>query len=466
MRLRSLSLYNFGPYKGEQRLVFPTEPGRPVLVVFGANERGKTSILNAMRWVLYGKALDRSASEIDLAKLVNRKSAEAGDWEIRVTLEFESEGCVYELRRVGKPREMVLTPKSGRDFDVRSYLKRDGSALPGDEVKQEINRFIPEQISRFYLFDGELLQEYEALLREGSELGRKIRGAIEQILGVPTLINGRDDLGSLYKEARKVLARESKHVDALNSFVVQHNQLDEEVRQQEEDLEKLRERRNEYSARGQEISDELEGTETAREIEAELKSRERERIRLREQEGEYRAERLTALGEAWKDLLQPRLHVRRETLSEEMGKAEEQIKQRGALASQIDTIQRLLEHGHCSVCEGEVSPERQRELGDRLGALRVELRELEDASSRMTTIGADLKVLHRLSGTGQLERAARSEAEIRKAAFRQEQIIGEVEQLKEQLPWAQHGSDRGASAGAGRYAEAAREDGIRDQPDH
>ena len=52
--------------------------------------------------------------------------------------------------------------------------------MGGDQIESEIDQIAPEQISRFFLFDGELLGEYESLLIEGSEQGRQL--ALEDIL--------------------------------------------------------------------------------------------------------------------------------------------------------------------------------------------------------------------------------------------------------------------------------------------
>ena len=433
MTLNSLTLSNFGPYKGTQTLAFPTDPGRSVLVVFGANMRGKTSLLNALRWALYGRALDRSAAEIDVSKLVNRDAAASGDWSMSVDLTFEAGGHTYRLHRAAVARDSVLTPKSSRDFDHQVHLQRDGDALSLDEIKRQVNRLLPEDISRFYLFDGELLQEYEALLREGSELGREIRRAIEQILGVPALLNGRDDLTTLYKEARKVLATDSKHVDALNDYVRQHNQLDAEVRELEVDLERLRQTKGGHTRRLQSIGVELEGTQAARAAERDIRAREHQRATLREQEDADRDLRLIALADAWSDLLQPRLDLRRETLSRDLDEAQQQLRDRGALDAQVQTIEDLLETGVCAVCESPVGDERQQLLGDRLGELRAQLRAVKETSGRLTELGADLKAINRLAPTGRLAEAARLERAVRAAVFRQEQLAGEIDDLKEQL---------------------------------
>src|SRR4028118_1286499 len=57
MHLREVKVRNFGPYYGEQELAFGEE--RPIVLVHGENMRGKTSLLNSVRWAPYGRALDR-----------------------------------------------------------------------------------------------------------------------------------------------------------------------------------------------------------------------------------------------------------------------------------------------------------------------------------------------------------------------------------------------------------------------
>jgi DNA sulfur modification protein DndD len=68
----------------------------------------------------------------------------------------------------------VATPSRPEDFLVTVHLSRNGVQMSGDQIESEIDQIAPEQISRFFLFDGELLGEYESLLIEGSEQGRQI----------------------------------------------------------------------------------------------------------------------------------------------------------------------------------------------------------------------------------------------------------------------------------------------------
>ena len=197
MKLTSLAVENFMPYKGEMRLDFPQDPNRNVMVVFGENMRGKTSLLNALRWGFYGKALGRHLRELPLNELHNKEAALEGSWAMEVSIRFEAEGHRYDLRRRATKRSTVAQPSRPEDFEVVVGLQRDGVAISGYLIDAEINRFAPEQVSRFFLFDGELLQEYETLLIEGSDQGKRIKDAIEQVLGVPTLVDVDRKLTSL-----------------------------------------------------------------------------------------------------------------------------------------------------------------------------------------------------------------------------------------------------------------------------
>jgi DNA sulfur modification protein DndD len=203
MKLLSLTTKNFMPYKGDSRIEFPKDDFRNVMLVFGDNMRGKTSLMNAIRWGFYQRALGRHSQTIALHKILNDEAALEADWTFEVHIEFEADGHSYDLRRRAEKRSTVAVPQPPEDFQVQVYLQEDGIPVQGDLIESKINLVAPEQVSRFFLFDGELLQEYETLLIEGSEQGRQIKDAIEQVLGVPALTNGRDELGTLLKAAQK-----------------------------------------------------------------------------------------------------------------------------------------------------------------------------------------------------------------------------------------------------------------------
>lgn len=218
MKLRAITMNNFMPYKGKTRLEFPLDEFRNVMLVFGDNMRGKTSFLNALRWGFYERAIGRHSLPIPLHELPNKDAALEDDWTVEVHIEFEANGHVYDLRRRAEKRALVAVPQRPEDFHVQVFLKKDGMPIQGDLVEAEINLVAPEQVSRFFLFDGELLQEYETLLIEGSEQGRQIKEAIEKVLGVPALIYGRDELATLLRAAQKNQQQDLQRVKGLEGL--------------------------------------------------------------------------------------------------------------------------------------------------------------------------------------------------------------------------------------------------------
>src|SRR5689334_13831272 len=55
MKLIALELTDFRQFRGTQTVHFAGKEPRNVTVVFGANGTGKTTLLNAFTWALYGE---------------------------------------------------------------------------------------------------------------------------------------------------------------------------------------------------------------------------------------------------------------------------------------------------------------------------------------------------------------------------------------------------------------------------
>ena len=116
-------------------------------------------------------------------------------------------------------------PEQHSDYDVKHFLQRDGEVLGPGQATAEIERIMPEKIARFFLFDGELLQEYEDLLRNESDMGRQISEAIEQILGVPVLTRSRATLAKLLDDYGKKEAKSAQANTITSELGTQMNVL-------------------------------------------------------------------------------------------------------------------------------------------------------------------------------------------------------------------------------------------------
>jgi DNA sulfur modification protein DndD len=354
LSIRRISLTDFGPFKNEQHVEFPAESG--VSIIYGENMRGKTTLLNAIRYALFGKVITRGENRAMLHQMANWETAkEKGKYGFKVVLDFEHEGCKYQLTREHRPRVGITTPQTDIDYQQDCYLRKDGTVLGPDFRDSELARIMPETVSRFFLFDGELLQQYEELLRNESEMGRNIKEAIERILGVPVLTNGRTDLGELLKDAQK---REAK--------AAQKNQKTQSLGNQHEALLKQRDGLQEETDR---LKKEMETLRTSKASREDLlrkwektKGLLDERNRLQEEitnaetrlkEKEERRQDLLAV--AWKGLLNSRIRATRDSQEQDLRSSRDAYQRALVSSDMAEKLRKALYDGQCSTCGQDLS---------------------------------------------------------------------------------------------------------------
>lgn len=142
-------------------------------------------------------------------------------------------------------RSSVVGTKNTKEFcDVGLSLRfRVPVSGPEQEmVDNVLTRVLPAQISRFFLFDSKLLQEYEELLQDESEVGRMIFESIERILEVPILKRGRAHLMTLVDEASSEATREasrSKQTLAIGTALEQAGERKEAIKKIDANIKKL-----------------------------------------------------------------------------------------------------------------------------------------------------------------------------------------------------------------------------------
>ena len=433
MKLISLSASNFMPYKGKFEIAFPADPDRNVMLVFGDNMRGKTSLLNALRWVFYGKALGRHSREIPLHELLNKDAALEGDWQVDACIVFEADGQRFELRRRATKRVLVSKPTRPEDYDVVRHLKKDGMVVPDHLIDGEINRIAPEQVSRFFLFDGELLQEYESLLVEGSEQGRKIKDAIEQVLGVPTLIHGRDEAQTLLKGAQKQQSKDLEKVAGLEKQTERQVNLQVQRESFEKDLQLLSDMQKKTRSDRADLDDFIDQTEAIHEAKAQLTTKIDRRNEIIGRQDSLVQERLALLKDAWRELLRPQLTLKLEQLNESHSGLTAQVISRSRVETRIDQLKQSLETKMCPSCGQEVHPEQREKAGAELGTLEAQIRTMTVDAEAMLRVSAEIRDLNRLLRAGPASRLADVDRELARMSVDLTKTENEIEKLSDQI---------------------------------
>ena len=439
MKLIRLTLKNFMPYKGETILEFPQDPSRNTLVVLGDNMRGKTSLLNGIRWAFYGKAQGRHLRSIPLHLMPNREATAAGDWTMEARIEFEAGGSQYDLRREAKKKPMVSQPSRPEDFQVFAHLKKDGSAIPANDIETEINKFAPEQVSRFFLFDGELLQEYEELLIEGSEQGKKIKEAIEQALGVPALTNGRDDLQILKKQAQKEQAKEATKVKGLESIAEQFSKWSGKRDIFDNDLIDLKEKHATVKEERQSLEDEISASESVLAQKSELDAKLARRDEIAKELKDKNDLKLSLAGEAWRDMLRPKITAKKARLQMLQEVATRDFNQRAKLQFQIQQLQDHMSDSLCPTCHQKIENKDRESQQRQLGEFLSQLEKLGASSVDIEAINRNLKSLDAVLGSPIKDRLLDVDEDLTKLEIDSAKIDTRIDQLRADL--AEKGTD-------------------------
>ena len=397
LSLRRLEIAGFGPFADRAVLTFPDQRG--VTVVYGENMRGKTSLMNAIRYAFLGEIQGRGERTRGILSACNRDLAAEGKFGFHIGLSLRYEGADFELMREVTPK--IAVPQRDEDFTTVVALRRGGVVLGPAERTALLREMLPKDVARFFLFDGELLDQYAELLINESDAGRVISEAIEHILGVPVLRDARDHLMALASIASRASAKEaSKHqkTEAIGNALQSANDM-KEAHEQERDRKTA----------------ELEDLLTERElIETELRHQEAyatavERLdRAREDRKAARvaqevkaAELKVAMKDAWRTVVEEPVTAAKVAAQEAVEEAFSTL----VTSLRIDAI----ENHHCRTCDQDVP---------------------EDVRSRLTaSLPSDAATADVEDHAGTAALTRRSELD----GFKQKDVRGEVRLIWEAL---------------------------------
>jgi DNA sulfur modification protein DndD len=231
MILERLVLENFRQFKGRQEIVFSDLRERNVTIVHAENGFGKTTLLKALLWALYGRdgLMGSDGKEEDFEKpdeIVHEglaiRAKDSNAIAATVQLAFKHDMDRYILTRRLTLAQQRLNPKQ---TEMTLEVMRDGQTFVLDRPQQRIQSIIPDGISHFLFFNGERIN-YLAMERNSD----KVTEAIQQMLGLKLLRTTIDDLrhqnvrGKLRNEQRDSTSDEKRDlIEQLSALQLNHD---------------------------------------------------------------------------------------------------------------------------------------------------------------------------------------------------------------------------------------------------
>jgi len=290
MKITEITLRNFKPFYGEVTFNPTTEPGKPLLLMRGKNDAGKTSFHSAFRFCLYGPE-DNSEKN----SLINRTAAREGDGEAGVVISFEHADEIFTVERMVEFSQVDSADDRQASNIYRQVRDASGDVIVGKsagtkEYKMFINRILPENVADFFFFDAEELNRFEESHDD------EVREAIETVLGIQEIENAISDLGKKKNEYQREFTdirstieeneerkRELEEVQERIDEISDEDGEDGEIAGINEDLETKRATLDTVKEKIADLSDTAEKRDRMSEIEEEVKKLKEERAEKKDE---------------------------------------------------------------------------------------------------------------------------------------------------------------------------------------
>lgn len=236
MIFEKLEIENFGIYQGAHTVDLSVEAGKPVILFGALNGGGKTTFLDALQLVLYGKhakCSNRAAMAYGnfLASCKNRFAP--ADAQVMLSLSFLHR-TDNKIRRFDIERSWQVKGMEAKE-KVRVLCDYQYDEHLSQYWDEFVNEFIPLSLSDLFFFDGEKIENL-AHPQRSSEL---VKTGIESLLGLDLLSQLQIDLSQLDKRRRSgnvdqsVMAKVSTCEDEMSL----HNMVISDLKKEIADLE-------------------------------------------------------------------------------------------------------------------------------------------------------------------------------------------------------------------------------------
>ena len=263
MLIKSITLNNFRQFKGKQTLEFSTDDKKNVTVLLGDNTFGKTTILQAFNWCLYGVADFPKDSNPDFLLNLEVANEQAGiekKCEVYVELVLEHKNTEYVVLRKQAYVDRAYGNWNSLNSQLMVSYKENGitKQVREGEERNIINGILPQSLSGYFFFDTERVSD----ISTRKDLSEAVKG----LLGLAAVGNARKHLGSRTlkataigqwngaldssgderaREAVETISRESDKIELLREEIANANkELDSLNIKKEKIAEILRDNQN------------------------------------------------------------------------------------------------------------------------------------------------------------------------------------------------------------------------------
>lgn len=196
MIFKKMKLHNFRQFKGDSKISFSTDKEKNVTVIIGDNGAGKTTLLQAFNWCLYGQVKLENPNEL-ITKEVLSNLGVGEKAKVEVSLDFEHSNKIYTCRNfieyIRSSNGNIQKNDEGRIFTITNPDTGETKRTNQNAIRE----IFPSDMSTYFLFDGERMQD----IVDNQRVGKKdLSNAVKNLLGLDVLENTKYHLEKVKKE--------------------------------------------------------------------------------------------------------------------------------------------------------------------------------------------------------------------------------------------------------------------------
>lgn len=249
-----MRLENWRSFYGENEIVFSTDQKRNVTIIRAENGVGKTSLLAALNWCLFGILDEDDFEKPD--KLVNDFAISKDQAHTtKVEIEFSHNEKTYKAAR-------SYDQKTKRTGEIRVVYLENGAEIPlGASIRPDrlIESIIPKEMAPHFFFYGEKTTSKYTGTRGAKQFGN----AVKSILGSTVANLAIEDLEKVYNEYSKQAAQNTnseavkvqKEIDDIKILISKEENNFLTAEKEEDEADRLIENLNKQLAGTQQIKD-------------------------------------------------------------------------------------------------------------------------------------------------------------------------------------------------------------------
>lgn len=221
MIIESITLNNFRQFLGEKTIEFSTDASRKATLIIAPNGTGKTTLLEAFSWCLYGRCSLSSIINERVEKDLNKDNST-----IYVKVVIIHDSTKYNIvRKAFLSKDYSKVKIKDTSFFI-DFINDEGESnhLKTDEAQEVIDDILPFDLFPYFFFKGESIERIGREISSGKSTSKShFVEAIRGMLGFNWLYQEVADLGKL----SKIYGKEIEENQADTDFQQLQRQINE-----------------------------------------------------------------------------------------------------------------------------------------------------------------------------------------------------------------------------------------------